>query len=102
MGNTTHENSRWVCQDGQVAERSTLIVDTHSVSTGAESVGLPGACTTDVLLERYVDLIRLARTGSLSDPVQLRTDDLDVLARATGMAPDAVQRRLEFMLEPAV
>jgi hypothetical protein len=83
-----------------VTERSELIIDTHSVRTGAESVGLPGSCTTEVLLERYVSLIRLARTGSLSDPVALRGDDMDVLARATGLESDAVQARLVAMMEP--
>jgi hypothetical protein len=83
-----------------VTERSDLIIDTHSVRTGAESVGLPGTCSTEVLLERYVSLIRLARTGSLSDPVALRGDDMDVLGRATGLEPDVVHRRLVSMMEP--
>lgn len=83
-----------------VNERSELIIDSHSVRTGAESVGLPGSCSTEMLLERYVSLIRLARTGSLSDPVALRGDDMDVLARATGLEADVVQRRLVSMMEP--
>ncbi len=83
-----------------VAERSDLIIDTHSVRTGAESVGIPGSCTTEVLLERYVSLIRLARTGSLSDPVALRGEDMDVLARATGLEAEVVRRRLVSVMEP--
>ena len=100
MGRVAHEHGREICQHDRMAERNNLIVDTNSVSTGSESVGLPGACTAGSSDYLYLYLIRLARTGSLSGPVQLRSEDLDVLARATGMSPDGVQRRLETVMEP--
>jgi hypothetical protein len=94
------------CQGGGVNDpgtehRSELVIGVHALHAGPESVGLPESCSSETLLVRYLMLIRIARTGSLSDPVELRADDLEVLGRAAGLAPEAIRRRLSQLLEPA-
>ncbi len=74
----------------------TLHVDRFGLSMGRVSVGLPMACTTDTILLRYLDLVRLVqRDTGLS--VQPTADDLAELAESTGLTPASVGQRLHAL-----
>lgn len=74
-----------------------LHVDHFGLSIGSASVGLPVSCTTDTVLRRYLDLVRLVE-GRSSARVGFERDDLEVLASATHLPVDAVERRLEAIV----
>lgn len=73
---------------------TTLHVDHFGLSVGAVSVGLPVSCTADTVLVRYLDLVRLLDRREQSR-VGHEQADLAVLADATHLSIDAVERRLE-------
>lgn len=75
-----------------------MIVAPYELRSGSASVGLPMCFSAEVLLERYVDLLQVARTGSPDGTAELRDDDFEVLARATGLEVDAVRARVERLL----
>ncbi len=73
-----------------------LQIDHFGLSVGAVSVGLPLSSTTDTLLERYLDLVRLLQRGpeALIDPPDA---DVDALAAATNATRDQVLLRLRAL-----
>ena len=68
----------------------TLHVDGFGLSIGRVSVGLPTACTADVVLLRYLDLLDLVHRGDSVPP----DDDIVVLAGATGLTEPQARERL--------
>ncbi len=74
----------------------TLHVDRFGLSMGRVSVGLPMACTTDTILLRYLDLVRLVQRDTGSS-VQPTADDLAELAESTGLTPASVEQRLHAL-----
>jgi hypothetical protein len=81
--------------NGSLAD-PTLHVDRFGLSIGRVSVGLPMACTTDTILLRYLDLIRLVQRAT-GVPVEPTADDLAELAASTGLTPTCVEQRLHAL-----
>lgn len=81
--------------NGSLAD-PTLHVDRFGLSIGGVSVGLPSSCTTDTVLSRYVDLVRLVQPDG-PRPVEATADDLSALAEATGLTPASVEQRLRAL-----
>ncbi len=73
-----------------------LQVDCFGLSIGSVSVGLPVLCTTETVLLRYLDLIRLIQRGPEA-LVEAPYSDVVVLAEATNMSPDQVVSRLRAL-----
>ena len=71
-----------------------LHVDHFGLSMGSTSVGLPVSCTADTVLRRYLDLVRLVERPEAA-PAGFERADLEVLAAATHLPVEAVERRLE-------
>ena len=72
------------------AGESTLQVDGFGLSMGRVSVGLPLACTSDVVLLRYLDLLRLVHGRDVAPC----SADVVVLAAATGLTETQARERL--------
>ena len=72
-----------------------LTVDSFSIAIGPESVGLPSSRSLDTLLGSYLDLVGRVRTDDLGD---LRADDIQVLAEATGVDAAVVENRLRRLV----
>ncbi|MCU0273106.1 MAG: hypothetical protein MUE34_07740 [Acidimicrobiales bacterium] len=77
--------------------RDTVEVDGFAIISGRESVGLPATWSTDTLMARYLDLVRIVR-GSRS-VTGFRDGDIAELARVTGLDPVAVRHRLEGLAD---
>lgn len=73
-----------------------LHADRFGLSFGAVSVGLPSSCTVDTVLRRYLDLVRLVGLDP-SVPHEPDPQDLEELARATGLAPACVAERVRSL-----
>ena len=74
-----------------------LHVDGFGLAIGAVSVGLPRSFTAEMVLDRYVELIRLVRDdGTRSHGVP--ADDIDTLAVVTRLDAGTVRNRLERLL----
>lgn len=73
-----------------------LHVDRLGLSIGTVSVGLPMACTTDTVLLRYLDLVRLVHRAD-GDPFTPPGADVLVLAESTGLTADCVEQRLRSL-----
>lgn len=73
---------------------SALHVDHFGLSIGSMSVGLPMSCTTDTVLLRYLDLVRLLERRDESRAA-LREVDVEVLATATRLPAATVAERLD-------
>ena len=71
-----------------------LLVDRFGLSIGMVSVGLPMACTSDAILERYLDLVRLVSRGATVSPYVVPDADVIALAGATNLSADIVRARL--------
>ena len=78
-----------------VTERTRLDVHSFCLAIGGESIGLPPSRSLDTLLSRYLELVRRLRAGGYDE---VRADDIGVLARATGVAPDVVTNRLRRLV----
>ena len=70
-----------------------LHVDLFGLSIGGTSVGLPMSSTTDIVLERYIDLVRLVERRN-EPRTAFVADDIEVLASATDLSVDVVAERL--------
>ena len=79
-----------------IAINSELHVDRFGLSIGRASVGLPLSCTSDMVLHRYVDLIRLiqVRPGVAFSPPEA---DIATLADAINATPEFVNTRLQTL-----
>lgn len=81
---------------GNVKERNApLNVDSFSIAIGGESIGLPFSRSLDTLLTTYLELVARLRAGGRGD---VRTDDIMVLADATGVEPAVVENRLRRLV----
>ncbi|MDH3704844.1 MAG: hypothetical protein OES57_02190, partial [Acidimicrobiia bacterium] len=69
-----------------------LSVDSFSITIGAESIGLPTSRSFDTLLGSYLELVWRVRADEGDD---LRADDIQVLAEATGVSPQVIENRLQ-------
>lgn len=74
----------------------TLHVDHFGLSIGPISVGLPTSCTSDMVLVRYLDLLRLVQRGPRR-PLMASPEDLVSLAEATGLSEDHIVSRLRAL-----
>lgn len=79
--------------DPRRAGDGVLHADRFGLSIGPVSVGLPPACSTDLVLLRYLDLRRLVDPDS-GAPIVAPREDLNELASATTLSTDVVGRRL--------
>jgi hypothetical protein len=84
--------SEW---NGALAD-PTLHVDRLGLSIGEVSVGLPMACTTDTVLLRYLDLVRLVHRTEV-DQFTPPEADVAVLAEATGLSVECVEQRIRSL-----
>lgn len=83
-----------VLAGGSTAD-GTLRVDGFALSIGSVSVGLPTTCTADVVLSRYLDLVRIV-DGIVDTPGYVVSPaDVDALAAATNLDTTTVRRRLQ-------
>ena len=70
-----------------------LHVDLFGLSIGETSVGLPMSSTTDIVLGRSVDLVRLLERRN-EPRAAFVADDIEVLASATDLSVEVVAQRL--------
>ena len=78
---------------GDVIDRSAqLMVDSFSITIGAESIGLPTSRSFDTLLGSYLELVWRVRADSGDE---LRAEDIQILADATGIEPHVIENRLQ-------
>jgi len=70
-----------------------LLVDCFGLSVGSASVGLPSSCTADIVLARYLDLVRLLGRGTPHRGVYV-PEDIKALAKATYLPQAVVRLRL--------
>lgn len=78
-------------------KRDTVEVDGFAIVCGRESVGLPATWSTDTLMERYLELVRLVRsTRGVSG---FRDGDIAELARVTGLEPMTIRHRLDGLAD---
>jgi len=74
------------------AETETLEVDDYGISIGDLSVGLPVSRTADVVLERYLDLLRM-RHGDQWQPTD-ESEHLAILSTVLRQDESVVRQRL--------
>ena len=78
------------------ASAGTLQIDGFSLSVGPVSVGLPTACTSDVVLLRYLDLLQLVHRANVEPP----DDHIEVLVEASGLDGAQIRERLRRLGAP--
>ncbi len=69
-----------------------LTVDSFSITIGSESIGLPTSRSFDTLLGSYLELVWRVRADEGDD---LRSDDIKILADATGVDAQVIEKRLQ-------
>lgn len=77
--------------------RRPVVVDGGSVSAGGRSERIDGVGATSVL-SAYLRLVRALRRVPADAAVELRRDDIEVLAVEFGLAPDRVVEQLAELL----
>lgn len=77
--------------------RRPVVVDGGSVSAGGRSERIDGVGATSVL-SAYLRLVRALRRVPADAAVELRRDDIEVLAVELGLAPDRVVEQLAELL----
>lgn len=76
-------------------DRTPLEVGFSCLSIGAYSVGVPPTRTSEQIVEAYLDLLSLVRRHL---PIDIRHDDIDVLASEANLDRSYIRNRVKHHL----
>lgn len=75
-------------------QETQLVIDDNGMSIGESSVGLPIVRTTEIVLSKYLELIRLVSPVRRSGIINVRAGDIELLAATIGVEPDTIGERI--------